>query len=64
MTNRAMVHEVALQDVGKPFSRIDRRFIGGGWGRVLSVDVGKRIYDVGGVLQIENVAQRDERLGK
>lgn len=30
-------------------------------GRVLSRDVGKRVYDVDGVIQVENDEQRDRR---
>lgn len=34
------------------------------FGGLREYDAGKRIYDVGGVLQMENDAQRDERLNR
>jgi hypothetical protein len=33
-------------------------------GRIQPSDVGKRIYNVGGILQVENKEQRDKRLAK
>lgn len=58
---RILLGEVTKKDVGRQFFRLHRKFMGGGWGAVLSIDVGKRFYDVGGVVQIENNEQRDER---
>lgn len=53
-------------DVDKPALRI----LGGTWltcdwiGRILPSDVGKRVYLVGGILQVENDEQRAERIAK
>jgi hypothetical protein len=33
-------------------------------GRVLKTDIGKRVYRVNGILQVENNEQRDRRLKK
>lgn len=33
-------------------------------GRLQAIDIGKRVYRVGGVTQVENNQQRDKRLGK
>jgi len=66
-----LVHTITEADVGRSYARQAcpccgaRRSINFGdvLGRVLPGDVGKRIYNVGGgVLQVENDAQRDARL--
>lgn len=57
-------YELQQSDVGRPFLKIFDRV----WsvkdflGRVLPGDVGKRVYLVSGILQVENDAQRAERL--
>ena len=57
-------YEIAATDVGKPtieaFGRIWRvaDFIG----RIQKQDIGKRIYRLGGIVQVENEAQRAARL--
>ena len=51
-----LVRTVSKSDVGKPI-------LGGFIGAIQKQDVGKRVYRVGGILQIENNEQRDRRLG-
>lgn len=59
-----LYYEIQASDVGQ--ARI--RAFGRAWqttdfiGRVLSGDVGKRVYLVGDILQVENDEQRDRRL--
>ena len=33
-------------------------------GRILPIDIGKQVFDVGGVIQVESNEQRDRRMGK
>lgn len=35
-----------------------------GWGRILPVDVGKRVYYRDSIFQMENSEQRDKRINK
>ena len=72
MIERTLLHTITEADVGR--SHIPKAcpccghrqpiVISGLMGRVLPIDIGKRIYDVGGVLQVENNEQRDKRLAK
>ena len=41
-----------------------RERIRGAIGRIILRDVGKRVYDVDGVIQVENEIQRDERIAR
>jgi len=59
---RTLLGKVTAKDVGRQFFRLHRMFFGGGWGAVLLIDVNKRFYNVGGVVQIENDVQRDARV--
>lgn len=60
---RKLLHEITAADVGKGFSRLPgcRVFALAGFGCVCAADVGKRLFDVGGVGQMENAEQRDRR---
>lgn len=51
-------------DVGKSSLRIFGRYVAttNFIGRIMPMDVGKRVYDVGGILQVENEEQRGARL--
>ncbi len=57
------VHTILPRDVGRPWIRIeDRVWLVSGWiGRILPMDVGKRVYLSGGVLQVENDEQKTAR---
>lgn len=56
-------YELTEGDVGKPWVKAFGRI----WwcpafiGKVLPLDVGKRVYEVDGVLQVENDEQRAKR---
>jgi hypothetical protein len=52
-TPRRLLRILGADDVGQPFP------VGG---RVLAADVGKAVYDVDGVVQVENAEQRDSRV--
>ena len=41
--------------------RVETIYIGSAIGRIQPIDVGKRVFDVDGVIQVENDAQRNER---
>ena len=65
---KVFMYELAADDVGKTrvlTSRGGRRgrpiYLSGVIGYVQAGDIGKRLYDVGGVIQCENDAQRDAR---
>lgn len=59
-------YTITSRDIGKPTIRAFGRtwsvsdFIG----RILSIDVGKRVYERGGILQVENQEQLEARLRK
>lgn len=61
-----MYYTITEADVGQPiihaFGRV--HLVSGFLGRVLAGDVGKRVYQRGGILQIENNEQRDARVRK
>ena len=59
-------YELQPTDVGRPFLKAFGRAwpVSGFIGRVLLGDVGKRVYQVGGVLQVENDGQRAARLAR
>jgi hypothetical protein len=54
------------QHVGRPWIDAFGRYwsCAGFIGRILESDVGKRVYLVGDILQVENDSQRAKRLGK
>ena len=54
------VLEVTPEHVGKSFDKI-LNTLGSGFGRVMPVDIGKRVYKSDGIFQIENEEQRDRR---
>lgn len=58
--------ELRPEHVHKPFIRAFGRTwaVSDFMGTVRPEDVGKRVYLVGGILQVENDAQRDRRLGR
>ena len=58
--------EITEDDVGKSlFAAFGRTWPTSGFmGRILSIDVGKRVYLVGDILQVENDEQRTERRTK
>ena len=60
------VHTITKEDIGKGHHKIaGRTWPASSWiGHVMPGDVGKRVYLTGGILQVENDAQRDVRLGK
>lgn len=57
-------YELQQSDVGRPFLKIFDRVwsVTDFMGRILPGDVGKRVYLVSGILQVENDAQRAKRL--
>lgn len=59
-------YTITADDVGKVSHKIHgRTWLASSWiGQVLPGDVGKRVYLVGDVLQVENDEQRDQRVGK
>ena len=63
---RRYSHEIQPEDVGKDVLQLDGHpvrvcdFIG----QILPRDVGKRIYRVGGIYQVENDEQNWERRGE
>lgn len=60
---RRFVHEITSADVGRALLSIGGRQypVSSFMGRILKGDVGKRIFLVGGVLQVENDEQRAKR---
>lgn len=58
------VHTITQHDVGRTHLRVGGRLRDNPLGVVLSHDVGKRVYDADGVLQVENDEQRDRRMGR
>ena len=56
--------EILECDVGQPtFKAFGRVWLTSGFiGHVLPGDMGKRVYQVGDILQVENDEQRDKRL--
>lgn len=62
--NSPIYREITSNDVGKALFKLNGReypvstFIG----RILKQDIGKRVYLVGEILQVENNEQRAERL--
>ena len=70
---RKHVHTILMEDVGRTTIRREdceccgakRNFsVDSLMGRVQIGDIGKRIYRVDGILQVENDEQRDARLAK
>ena len=61
--NRPYV-EILECDVGKPtFRAFGHVWLCSGFiGRILPKDVGKRVYKVGDIVQVENDEQRDKRV--
>lgn len=59
-----LLFTIAPEHVGKSHVKIDGRVVSLAdvIGRPLPGDVGKRVYDVNGVVQVENNEQRDLRL--
>ncbi len=59
-------YTLTTADVGRPWLRIfGRVWLTTDWiGRVLPQDVGKRVYLVGEILQVENYEQRKQRLAR
>lgn len=57
-------HTISTEDVGQPWLKIFGQLwiVSEFMGRILPGDVGKRIYLVGRILQVENDEQRDRRL--
>lgn len=59
-----LFYTLTQKDVGRPFLKI----FGHIWpvsdfiGRIFAKDVGKRVYLVGDILQVENEEQREKRL--
>lgn len=51
-------------DVGQPILKAFGRtwLVSDFIGRIFTIDIGKRVYNVGGILQVENNEQRDKRL--
>lgn len=62
----SFVYEIKPEDVGKPTIKINGRprMVTDFLGRILSQDVGKRIYENDRVLQVENQEQLEKRLEK
>ena len=58
-------HTITVDDVGriaiKPSFGVPRIWVDGFMGRIQPQDVGKRIYDVDGVYQVENQEQLEAR---
>jgi hypothetical protein len=64
---RKFVHEITPADIGKVVIEIEsgkRINVTDFMGRILPIDIGKRIYRVGRIYQVENNAQRDKRILK
>ena len=65
MTERQF-YTLADSDVAMPYIKC----LGRTWrvedflGQVLPQDVGKRVYRIKGILQVENNEQRDQRMGR
>ncbi len=60
-------HEITDDDVGKVAVRWwsgRTEWVPNFLGHIVPQDVGKRAYLVGGVVQVENDGQRDQRVGK
>jgi len=56
-------YEITADDVGKPWIKVfGRVYLCSGFiGRILPQDVGKRIVQSDGILQVENMQQRAQR---
>jgi len=56
--------EITENDVGEPlFDAFGKMWVVGNFmGRILSIDIGKRVYLVGDILQVENDMQRSKRM--
>ena len=63
---RKFLTEIFSAEIGRPFYRLPgcKMLLGQGWGTVVVHDVGKRLFDVDGVIQMENAKQRDKRLAE
>jgi hypothetical protein len=68
---RKLVHTITKDDIGKTFIKYTKCRICGStavinttdvMGRILSLDVGKRIYDIDGIYYVENQEQLEARL--
>lgn len=64
MVNPEPYYEIRSSDVGKPHIRAFGRVwpVSGFIGHIMSKDVGKRVYERGGIVQVENDDQRAFRL--
>jgi len=62
----ATFYTITAADVGRAtIDAFGRSWLVSGFiGHIGTYDIGKRVYQVGDVLQVENDAQRDERLKK
>lgn len=65
MSNR-FLFTIGEEHIGRAFIKIgDRTYSTSSWiGRILPGDVGKKVYESDGILQVENDQQRDERIAK
>lgn len=69
-----LVHTITREDIDKAFIKLpgcnscghnhSPIQVSSVIGRIISIDVGKRIYRVGDIYQVENQEQFDRRLGK
>lgn len=57
-------YTITVEDVGQPFLRAFGRVwpVSAFLGRIMTIDIGKRVYLRGGILQAENGEQRAERI--
>jgi len=60
---RRLVHVVRLIDLGSTLIKIGPIYRSYPGGRVLLQDIGKFVYEVDGVLQVENESQLNRRNG-
>lgn len=63
---KKFLYEVQESDIDRFFFKLPncQDLIFGGWGRVHENDVGKKLFNVNGVIQMENDAQLAARKGK
>lgn len=73
--NPILVHTITKDDIGKKWIITDKYYTFGStkktcigitdlMGNILPIDIGKRIYLVGEIFQVENQKQLDKRLEK
>lgn len=65
-TKKQMYREITKGDVGKAvFTAFGKQWMASSFiGRILKQDVGKRVYLIGDILQVENDQQFKERISK